>query len=272
MPASLEPRRALLALAVVASACATYGPDVFGPPSVGDGGSAGATGTAGQSAGTGAAGSGGDGGSGGSGAAAGSIGEGGKPDEPATVPYVTGVIGAPSISVGLTLDGELDWAHWGLKNPNDRNHKANITPQLLEFKPTGVLAPTRYLSGPTTFTWSDGTPTVSASSADGIQWTGLDEGFELVVPAEVPVRRLLLYVGAYGGTGTINAKLSDPRANSTVEDRFTSSKEAWVRQVLSFEFGFADQPDTTLTVSFRVTAPLFPSAAVSLTAMSLAHH
>lgn len=273
MPASLEPGRALLALAVAATSCAVYGPDILGTVSVTDGGSGGA-GSAGKGAATGGA---GNGGSGGNGAVAGSAAEGGMPeggmpDEPVKVPYVTGIVSAPSIGVGLTLDGGLDWAHWGLKSPNDYNHKAGVTPQLLDFKPTGEATAARYLNGPTTFTWSDGTPTASASTTDGISWTGLGEGFELVVPAEVAMRRLLLYVGVYGGTGNINAELSDPRANSKVEDRYTSSKEAWVRQVLSFEFGNADQPDTTLTVSFKVEAPLFPSAAVSVTAMSLGRH
>ncbi len=271
MAALFEPRRALVAASIIAIACSTYEPGLLQPASSGTSGNAGQSGSSGGTAGDAAvAGTAGDAVSGGTaGTAAAGAPDAGQPAMPDTLPYVTGIIGAPSISVGLTFEGSLDWAHWGLKLVTDRNQKSIAVSQLLDFKPTGSAAMTRYLDGPTTFAWSDGKPTASASTNDGISWTGVGEGFQLKVPAGNDVRKLRLYVGIFGGTAVVKGALSDPRANSTLVDRVSSDTAAWVLQVVTVEYGFADLPNTTLSVSVSIDKGSAAGAAVSLTALSI---
>lgn len=271
----LEPRCALVA-ACIATACSIYDTSLL--PSGLTGGTAGQTG-----AGIGAAGGGGLAGAvtmGGAaagdtmlgGAAGAGTSEGGEGPAHARVPYVTGFIGAPLISVGLTLDGTLDWVHWGLQNAADRNQKMIAVSQLLDFKPTGSVAPARLLNGPTTFVWSDGTPIKSASTKDGISWQGVGEGFQLALSAGADVRILKLYVGVFGGTGALKAALSDPRSVGSGDDRLTSDKPAWLLQVVTVEYGHADKPGTMLNVSWRVETASAANAAVSLTAMTIGNN
>jgi hypothetical protein len=249
-------------------ACATYGSDLLSAPLEGQAGAAGEGGSAGSSgsaAGTAAAGAGGSqsGGSAGNVAA-----EAGAPATP-TTPYLSAQIGEQPASVALTTEGSLDWAHWGLAGVTDYNHKAAVTSQLLDFKPVGGKSPEPFVAGATTFTWSDGVPTASGSTNDGIVWPGLHEGFQLVVPAVAEARRLRLYIGVNAGTGRIHAELSDPRATTKVNTPVISAKQAWVLQVVSLEYGGCDMPNTTLDVSLQVEAMVAPSAAVSVSAIAI---
>ncbi len=270
MTGLLKPKRALI-VGAFATACSTYEPGLLQSNSSAGGGGQGQGGSAGAAAGI--AGDAPVGGTAGgvdtaSSGAAGSP-EGGEGPAPEMLPYVTGIIGMQSISAGLTLQGTLDWAHWGLTAAGDYNHKAAVASQLLDFKPTGSTSPARLLAGPTTFTWSDGTPTKSASTNDGIKWQGVGEGFQLAVTAGPDVRKLRLYVGVFGGTGALTASLSDPRTIGRGDDRFTSDKASWFLQVVTLEYGNADKPDTRLNVSWRLDTATLPNAAVSLTAIAI---
>lgn len=269
MVALFEPNWALVALAACAASCATYGADLLPAPLENPAGASGSSGGgAGGSAGQTASGSGGIGGD-----SAGSAGttpsEAGAPDTLPTKPYLSAAIDDPPASVSLTAEGELDWAHWGWSDASDYNHKAGVTSHLLDFKPVGAKLPESLAAGASTFSWSDGTPTISGSSADGIAWSGLDEGFELLVPASVEPRRLRLYVAVFAGTGRIKAQLSDPRATTKVDTPLVSPKQAWVHQAVSLEYGGADEPNTTLSVALSVEAMIAPSAAVGISAIAI---
>jgi hypothetical protein len=272
MAALFEPRWVLVALATCAASCATYGPDLLSSPLEGQAGASGNAGSGGNAGSAGSdaqpAGSGGTAGNS-AGSAGTTTAEGGVPDTLPTTPYLTAQIGEPPAAVSLTSEGELDWAHWGLNDASDYHHKADVTSHLLDFKPVGAKAPASFGPGPSTFSWSDGAPAAAGSSADGIAWSGLDEGFELVVPAVAEPRRLRLYVGVFAGTGRIKAQLSDPRATTKVDTPLVSAKQAWVQQVVSLEYGGADEPKTTLNFTFSVEAMIAPSAAVGINAIAI---
>ena len=265
--------RSLCALALSASACEVYTPDLV--QSSPQGGTGGMTGT-GASAATGAStpvgATGGEMSAGATGAtggtSSGSGGTGGEP-EPETVPYLTVAIQAPSIDVQLTPEGALDWAHWGLGSASDRNQKAGVTSLLLDFTPTGAKLPARLLDGPTLFGWTDGTPTATGSTNDGISWQGMDEGFEIVIPAVEGVRKLRLYVGVFNGTAALKAALSDPRANSIGDDKVTSPGAAWNMNVITILYGNATLADTTMTVSWSLEEANAANGAVALTAITI---
>jgi hypothetical protein len=63
---------------------------------------------------------------------------------------------------------------------------------------------------------------------------------------------------------------SRARASTRVESRFSSDKQEWLLQVVTLEYGNADKPDTTLSVSWSVETAMLPTAAVSFTALSIA--
>ncbi|HKY38898.1 MAG TPA: hypothetical protein VJN18_23320 [Polyangiaceae bacterium] len=272
MTALIASRRALCALTLSASACAVYGPELVQlPPEGGSGGASGSTAGSRSQGATSPGGSGGDLSTSGTAGepTSGSGGEGGQPPEPETVPFLRVAITPPFTDVTLTTEGALDWAHWGLGSATDRNQRAGVTSLLLDFKPTGSTQAMRFLDGPTTFNWTDGTPTVTASTNDGISWQGVGEGFELVVPAVVDIRKLKLYLAVFDGTGALQASLSDPRASSIGDNRITNNSAIWHTDVITIDYGNATLPDTTMTVSFSMAEGNAPNAAVALTAMSI---
>jgi hypothetical protein len=272
MVALLEPRCAPVATLMLAVACATYEPSLLNTAAGSAGasaGSAGALASGGAEAGT--AGNAGSGGSGGE--TAGMAGvtttiAGGGQASSETLPYVTAKLDVPSGSVDLTVEGTLDWAQWGSSAVSDYTHKLGVVSQLLDFKPTGSVAAQRYLAGPSTFTWSDGTPNASGSTSNGLTWQGIGEGFQLVVPVTGEARRLRLYVGVVAGTGVLKAAFSDTRVKTPLLQRISSDQAA--SQVVSVEYGNADKPNTTLNVSFRVESAATAAAAVSFSAYSVA--
>lgn len=261
-------------MAASAAACATYGPELLSEPlqgQAGDGGSGGNAGMGGDAqtvAGASVSGSGGAGGTGAGGSAGSVTAEAGAPTAP-TKPYLSAEIGEQPDAVALTSEGLLDWAHWGLDSASDYNHKTAVASQLLDFKPVGAKAPEPLVGGATSFSWTDGAPTASAISTDGIAWVGLHEGFQLAVPAVSEPRRLRLYIGVNAGTGRIHAELSDPRATTKVDTPVISAKQAWVLQVVTLEYGGCDLPETTLDVSLQVEAMVAPSAAVAISALAI---
>jgi hypothetical protein len=238
-----------------------------GQPDSGSGGAASSTSAAAANAGHMA--SGGSGGDAGAGTGAGATNDGGKGGSSAVTPRVTASISTPPITVELSSEGFIDWAHWGMKSAADYSHKSGVISQLLDFKPLGEAAAGRYLDGPTTFSWSDGTPTLVGSTKDGVSWQGIGEGFQLVVPALPELRKLRLYLGVFACAGTLKAALSDARASTPVESRFSSDKQEWLLQVVTLEYGDTDKPDATLNASWRVEAATSSTAAVSLTALSI---
>lgn len=262
MLALRELRRGALSLTMLVSGCSVYGADLVTSSEAVLGGSAGEAATAG----VGAAGAGVLGGSGGEAAQAGAVvsssGTGGATPV-ATPPYLRGMMELPPIEFDLTSVGFRDWVHWGLAEAEDFNHRAGVVSQLLDFKPMDAAGPQLKVGGPTKIFWSDGVPTREAETTNGIQWQGLNQGFELVAPATNEQRRVHLYVGVIGGTAAIKASLSDPEAESGVDQTFDSPSGEWKLQMLTLDYGSAAE-GSQLIVSCQVVSALGTDAAVSL--------
>ena len=98
-------------------------------------------------------------------------------------------------AVGLTAEGTLDWAHWGLGgtgNYNTFNRKAGVSPP-------GITTITNIGAGgnrdayspvppPVTYSWTDGSPTASANTTSGIYATAVGNGFQFTAPADTAQR------------------------------------------------------------------------------------
>lgn len=115
--------------------------------------------------------------------------------------------------VNLTTEGTLDWAHWGIGDSQVFNHKIGVTQQISNITYIGTSTVNWLSDNPTTFNWTDGTPTATATNtATGIATNSVGNGFELSVPADTNLKTLRLYVGAWYARGRLEATLSDGSA------------------------------------------------------------
>jgi len=132
---------------------------------------------------------------------------------------LSGALAMPPGSVNLSLEGRTDWAHWGLLNLMSFNHRASVTQKISSVTKIGdglFKRLTDYAAG---FTWTNGTPTASASgTTTGIYIEGVDQGFQITAPADTAPRRLKLFVGAYASRGRFSASLSDASAPDFADD------------------------------------------------------
>ncbi len=123
-----------------------------------------------------------------------------------------GVSKPPSLaaSANLTIEGTADWAHWGLDTATSLDRKTGVIHQISDFTAIGDHMVDRYADNYTAFSWSDGTPTGSATNTPtGVFIPGLTNGFELVAAADTTTRTLKIYVGLFAARGKFRAWLSD---------------------------------------------------------------
>jgi hypothetical protein len=129
-------------------------------------------------------------------------------------------------TIDLTAEGTLDWAHWGLNTSTDFDQKSSVVSQISNYSPVGTAATTdyyQYSNNGLGFTWSDGTPDLTAdSSTTGIYVAGVGNGYQVQVPAALTPRVLKMYVGAWQATAHFEASLSDNTAPIYFDESFTA--------------------------------------------------
>ena len=110
--------------------------------------------------------------------------------------------------VNLTAEGPLDWVHWGLYTDSSLDRKAGVTPQIPDFTPKGFTGPFQFADNYNGYSWSDGTPTSSATNTPtGVWMYGKPNGFELQFQADTTLKTLKIYVGTFGAVGAFTATL-----------------------------------------------------------------
>jgi len=123
---------------------------------------------------------------------------------------LSGSNAVPPATLDLTAEGTADWAHWGLVSSNSFDHKSGVTQKISDFTVLGTQAVQQYADNFTAYTWTDGTPTPSATnSTTGVFISGITNGFQIQAPADTTPRRLKVYVGLYGAQGNFQAFLGD---------------------------------------------------------------
>jgi hypothetical protein len=166
---------------------------------------------------------------------------------------LSGSVGAPSATVNLATEGRTDWEHWGLINFNSFNHRALVPQRISDATKIGDGNVHRLTGYPTSFSWTSGTPIASENgSTTGIFVYGLDNGFQLSVPADTLRRRLKVYVSAYAAAGLLEAFLSDASAAAYV-DRSISNVFDSTYGVYSIDYAAASA-NKTLTIRFTAEA------------------
>jgi hypothetical protein len=175
---------------------------------------------------------------------------------------------APPANVNLANEGTADWAHWGLTNATSFNRKNGVAQQISNYAAVGNGAVKRYTNNPNTYSWTGGTPTASANNtANGIYVSGVNNGFQITVPADATPRTLKLYVGLWSAGGKLEASLSDNSAPTFVDTSLLNSGGTSNRVfTLNFQSGSAGQ---TLTVKWTASATFSSFGNVTLQAATL---
>ena len=149
----------------------------------------------------------------------------------------------PPLTVNLTTEGTVDWSHWGLISSESFDQKQGVTQLIGDLARIGPNTVQQYSNNYTRYSWSDGTPTASASSTPtGVYMTGYTNGFQVRVWADTTLRRLKLYAGLFGARGNFQAFLSDGSAkaftDTSLENVFGDS---YVVYTLDYAAASADQ-------------------------------
>lgn len=129
-----------------------------------------------------------------------------------TGPILTGSIETLSATgtTNLTTEGVLDWAHWGHTMYSSFNHRVGAN---LIGKGTFTTPAYAYSMYTRQFTWSDGTPTASATVDEGIAVINNGDYFTVDAEASTTNVRALRIYAVYGkATGALTATLSDSSA------------------------------------------------------------
>jgi uncharacterized repeat protein (TIGR01451 family) len=165
---------------------------------------------------------------------------------------LSGSVATPSGPINLTQSGTSDWAHWGLTAANSFNHKKGVTQQISNFTKIGTGGVNRFLNDPNGYSWTDGTPTLSATNTiTGVYLAGLNNGFQITVPADTTDRTLKLYVSVWGSQGRLEATLSDGSAVPFIDTSLTQSSGVNVVGVYTLSYRAASA-GKSLTIKWTV--------------------
>src|SRR5262245_40647768 len=105
-------------------------------------------------------------------------------------------------SVDLTVEGPVDWVHWGLHTESSLDRKAAVAPLISDFtvlsSSDGYAFVYQFADNYNGYSWSDGTPTASVTNTTTGVWAyGVppkDSGFQIAAPADTTLRTLKVYV------------------------------------------------------------------------------
>ena len=175
--------------------------------------------------------------------------------------------GAP---LNLTAEGFIDWAHWGFGGPAIFNHQNGITQQISNFSLIGTTSPTWFADCPTTFSWTNGTPTLNVSgTTTGISVGGqAGNGLEITIPADTNLKTLKLYVGVWYTQGKLEAILSDGSAPAFVDTSMNNNAGA-SSALYTIQYKAAT-PGQTLKVRYTILNTYFlPYGNVAMEAATL---
>jgi hypothetical protein len=127
-------------------------------------------------------------------------------------------LATPGPTVNLTTEGTLDWTHWGLTSPSSFNRKSGVTAQISNYTRIGTGSVNRVKANPVAFSWTDGTPTASATNTPtGLYIIGVNNGFQITAPADTTDKTLKVYIGLWSARGRMEVTLSDSSAAAFVD-------------------------------------------------------
>jgi hypothetical protein len=164
---------------------------------------------------------------------------------------LTGISATAVNPVNLTTEGTRDWRFWGPSGAT--NFKRTAGDMISDYTLVGGGAVTTHFRNAVTFSWSDGSPTISQTgAADSINVAGtVGGGASITVPAGTTARTLSLYVGGSNDTGMLQASLSD----GCVSDYVATANNGRGDYTVVFRMTFKSAvPGTLLRVSWTMAA------------------
>jgi hypothetical protein len=167
--------------------------------------------------------------------------------------FLRGTMTNPPAAVNLSTEGRIDWIHWAAATKNSVDHRSGVTQLIPDVTIIGSGQPARYSDNYSGFSWTNGTPTTSASATHtGLFMSGLSNGFRIVVAADPRPKRLNIYAGVYGARGRFEATLSDSGAAPFINDQLVGVfANAYGLYIVDFASGSSNQ---TLTVRYIAEA------------------
>jgi P pilus assembly chaperone PapD len=163
---------------------------------------------------------------------------------------IVGSSGTPPASINLTTDGTLDWAHWGLLSgaaPYGFDQKMGGTNVISDVTITGNFdGPNLDADTAEPTSWSDGTPTPTATLTDRFVEQG-GGSFQIDVAAKTTAQVLKVYVKGWNTELHFEAGLSDASAPPYVDESFNTGGAIDRQFVYKITFA-AGSPGKTLHV------------------------
>lgn len=175
---------------------------------------------------------------------------------------------APPTNINLTNEGNADWAHWGLTAANSFNYKNEVTRKISNYSVIGSGTVQRYSNNPNLYSWNGGTPSASAANTPtGVFMTGVNNGFQLTVPADTSPKTLKLFVGVWSAGGRLEATLSDGSAPNFI-DTSLSNQTGTSNAVYTINYQ-AGTNGQTLTIRWTVGTVFGSGSNVTLQAAAV---
>ena len=165
---------------------------------------------------------------------------------------LSGTEGPQLHTVNLTTEGTSDWVYWyNVGTSIILEHKSTATQSIGNYTVVGKST-VSFAKRATEFKWTDGTPKVSGLMNKGLFVSGLNNGFQLTVPASTTPQTLNVYVGVTNAQGKFTATLSDGSASPYTDSslNITSGTELGMYS-LTYSAASSGQ---TLTITFIVQA------------------
>lgn len=167
--------------------------------------------------------------------------------QPPTDPDVTASItitqNTTAASVNLTAVGTADWAHWGLTTLTDLNVKSGGAGLFSALSGTWLQSTT----GAQLMTWTDGTPTASAT--DSTSKVRTNSSGSISVVADTTTRTLTLYLDARASVSTITCTI----VNSTAAPQsITLDYPSSSANLTQLDIVYTAETTTTMTINFNI--------------------
>lgn len=148
--------------------------------------------------------------------------------------------------VDLSVEGSLNWVHWGLGGIDAYNRKRDGTLAISHFTVLGGAGDLRSLTCCADVSWSDGIPTETANNVGG--GVNLDtpgeqgDGFEFTVDADEALRTLKIYTGTWCSRIRLEATMLSNGAQY-VDDTFEVPEADAQTAIYSLDFQGASAGD-----------------------------
>ena len=180
-----------------------------------------------------------------------------------------------TVTVPITPIGTADWIVW-IDNAPTVDQKLGGGSQISGYTAIPPGSPGNLTGAERTMSWTNGTPTLSGSSANDIfiAGAGLGSGFSFTAPASTAVSTLTIWGRSYSGATQIVATLSDASAPPVTLTTADPGAFAHNQIIATFVYSAASAGQTLSIVMTTLAttnggSPILQAAALSVVTVEL---